>query len=250
MAAGFDYARGRVAVTMDGDLQDEPENIGALVDKVSSQGFDLASGQRITRRDKVSKRAVSWVFNGLVSLIFKARFHDVNSGMKAYSRTLYTRLELRGDLHRLTPVLATVNGFRACEVPVSHSERKAGKSKYMLLRYRGLLDIFSLSALHSTQLRPFHIFGGLGFLSLILCMVLFGIYFLAFRGGPVGRADLFLLLLGNTLLILGALLVLMGLMAEMLMAPGQGRDWRNRMIREMRLPQARNQDPGAPDPAP
>lgn len=243
---GFDYACGDIAVTMDADLQDEPENIGALIEKMKKEDYQLVSGRRVNRNDPAYKRAVSWVFNYIVSLFFGVRFHDVNSGMKAYSRDVYKRLELRGDLHRLTPVMAVIDGFRVCELPVSHSERTSGKSKYKLMRYRGLLDIFSLTAQRSTQLRPFHVFGGFGFLSVAMSLIMLGIYLSGMRSGPPGRVALLLLFASSTLFLLGALLVLVGLLAEMLTAPAQGREWRNRMIRELRLPGEQPVHPNLP----
>ena len=239
---GFDMARGRIAVTMDADLQDEPENIGILLDKMKSGNFDVVGGRRINRQDKTSKKIVSWIFNWLVSKVFGHRVHDVNSGFKAYSKKVYKRMELRGDLHRLTPIIAANNGFKICEVEVSHSNRLKGKSKYKLLRYRGLLDIFSLAATYSTQIRPFHVFGGLGFLSLILSAGLLAAYFVSIYTGFAAILKLPALVFSGALFVAGVNLLLLGLISEIIMSPIQNAEWRKNLIEESKLPAGRSAD--------
>lgn len=235
---GFDAAKGEIAVTMDGDLQDEPENIGILVEKLRSGGWHLVSGCRVNRNDPASKKMVSWFYNKIVGTLFGMKLKDVNSGMKAYSRELYKRFELRGDLHRLMPVIANNNGFKTCETPVSHSQRKSGKSKYMLLRYRGLLDIVSVSAQHSTQLRAFHIFGGLGFLSLLsgFAFLFIGL-FSSHTGGSIDKKELLILLAAQTMIVVGVVLCLIGLLAEMFQGPLQVESWRSKLIKDKKLPE-------------
>ena len=116
---GYGASEGDILVTMDADLQDVPGNIRVLVDELEEGGFGLVSGLRFPRKDTSVKIFISWIFNWLVRMILRKNFHDVNSGMKAYTRELYKKLELKSDLHRLIPVMAADMGFKVCEKPVS-----------------------------------------------------------------------------------------------------------------------------------
>ena len=233
---GFDVARGEVCVTIDGDLQDEPENIGRLLEELERGGWDLVSGNRVDRRDNVARRFLSWCYNTLIRVLFGHRFQDVNCGLKAYSRRLYERIELHGGLHRLTPVVAANYGFRVTELPVSHSPRAHGRSRYSLIRYQGLLDVVLLAVLQATQVRPFHAFGGLGLLALVVA-VLVGVGCLCLPStGPVGTLRLGGLLLAQAALVVGALLMVAGLLAELLMGPVRNVEWRRGLVGARRLP--------------
>jgi glycosyltransferase involved in cell wall biosynthesis len=154
---GFDLARGEIAITLDADLQDQPEMIPRFIEKLE-HGHDLANGWRKERKDTLPKRFVSKIFNSVVSRIFSFKIHDINCGFKAFKYPTYKRLELKGDLHRFIPLMVKALGYKVGEVPVVHSERKHGQSKYRLFRHRGLLDIIAFSARHTTQWRPFHVF--------------------------------------------------------------------------------------------
>lgn len=173
LMVGFHAARGARAVTMDADLQDRPENIPLLLEH---EDFDLVSGWRRDRRDKPLKKLLSKVFNALINFVFKVRVKDINCGFKAYGRDLYKTLNLYGDLHRMTLVLAHLEGYSFAEVPVEHDPRKHGKSKYPLFRARGLWDILSLAVMNSLTLRPFHFFAPysvlLALVSVLLLIVL------------------------------------------------------------------------------
>ena len=154
---GFDLARGEIAITLDADLQDQPEMIPRLIEELEN-GHDMANGWRKERKDTFPKRFVSKIFNSLVSEVFSFKIHDINCGIKAFKYPVYKGLELKGDLHRFIPLVVKALGFKVVEVPVVHAERKHGQSKYRLFRHRGLLDIIAFSARHTTQWRPFHIF--------------------------------------------------------------------------------------------
>jgi len=169
---GFDIARGDVAITMDADLQDLPEDIPLFLEKIE-QGYDMVNGWRVRRKDSSVKRIVSRVFNLITSLFLKCNLHDINCGFKAMRRDIYQRLDLRGDLHRLIPAIAISYGFRVTEVPVHHDDRKFGNSRYRLLRHRGILDIISLIATSATQIRPFHIFFEISFIFWFIAFICF-----------------------------------------------------------------------------
>ena len=125
---GFAVSQGDFAVTLDADLQDEPENIPLFLDKLE-EGFDLVNGFRVYRKDTFIRKGLSILFNMVTRWIAPTDVRDINCGFKGYSRQLYKRIELRGDLHRLIPAMAAMMGFRTSEVPVSHSPRKYGQCK-------------------------------------------------------------------------------------------------------------------------
>ncbi len=154
---GFSIARGDVAVLMDADLQDQPEAIPQFLEKIA-EGFDLVNGWRKDRRDARSKVWVSSIFNWLTARVFKCPVHDINCGFKAIRKSVYKRLELQGDLHRLIPAIVSSKGGTVTEIPVPHCPRRYGNSRYRLLRHRGLLDIVAVAAANATQSRPFHVF--------------------------------------------------------------------------------------------
>lgn len=169
---GFDIARGDVAITMDADLQDLPEDIPLFLEKIE-QGYDMVNGWRINRKDSSVKRFISRIFNLFTFLFLKCKLHDINCGFKAMRRDVYQRLDLRGDLHRLIPAIAISYGFRVTEIPVNHENRKSGNSRYRLLRHRGILDIISLIATSATQIRPFHIFFEISFIFWFIAFICF-----------------------------------------------------------------------------
>lgn len=143
LARGFAAARGEIAVTLDGDLQDLPEEIPALVAAIEG-GLDLVSGWRRHRRDHPVKRFVSFLFNAVVNLFGASNLHDNNCGLKAYRRRVYQRMNIWGGLHRLTPVIARRMGFRIGEVEIRHEPRKYGLSRYHLVRISGAWDLLTV----------------------------------------------------------------------------------------------------------
>ncbi|MFA5322175.1 MAG: glycosyltransferase family 2 protein, partial [Smithella sp.] len=168
---GFALANGDAAITMDADLQDEPENIPLMLKKLD-EGCDMVNGWRRQRKDPALKRIVSGVFNLITRKFLNVHIHDINCGLKVLKKDLYKCLDLRGDLHRLIPAMAKNLGFSVAEISVSHAPRRQGVSKYHLLRYRGLLDIISLTSTLAYRVRPFHIFTEIAFVA----WCLFGIF--------------------------------------------------------------------------
>jgi len=203
LAAGFANARGDVVVTIDGDLQDDPSEIPRLLLKLD-EGFDLVSGWKSKRRDPLSRRVLSRIFNRVVCWLSGIRLHDLNCGLKAYRADVVQTLPLYGELHRFLPVLAHQRGYRVAELPVNHRPRRDGRSHYGLERYlRGFLDLLTVSFMGRYRHRPLHLFGGLG-----LGLFLLGLGLLAYltvvkaQGHAIG---------GRPLLTLGVLLVVVGL---------------------------------------
>ncbi|MAE65751.1 MAG: glycosyltransferase [Phycisphaeraceae bacterium] len=246
---GFQAARGDIAVTMDGDLQDVPEEIPSLVAAID-EGYDLVNGCRARRQDAFSRRAVSWVYNRLTNMMSGQDIHDINCGFKAMRRAVYKRLELRGDMHRLIPILAGVTfGFRVTEVAVVHAQRKHGTSRYRLLRHRGLLDVVSVMACSATRWRPFHVFVECSVVPLLMAVVL-GVSWLLLQ--TVWQNDGVIHSVTSTLLLVGAacglfiapVMWLIGLLMEVLLAPLQGAQWYDRLIVDRVEPRAEASDAG------
>ena len=164
LAAGFAEATGDVVVTIDGDLQDDPSEIPHLLAKLD-EGFDLVSGWKTRRRDPLTRRIPSKLFNWVAGRMSGLHLHDMNCGLKAYRRDVVRGLVLYGELHRFIPVLAHEQGYRIAELPVNHRPRGHGRSRYGLERYlRGFLDLLTVSFMGRYRHRPLHLFGGLGLL--------------------------------------------------------------------------------------
>ncbi len=161
LQAGFDHARGRVLVSMDGDLQNDPRDIPRLVDKLE-EGFDLVAGYREKRQDRwLTRKLPSRAANGIIRWITGVPIRDNGCSLKAYRREVVERMELYSDMHRFIPAVAAATaGARITEVPVRHHPRRAGESKYGLSRvWKVLLDLFTVKMIHSFRERPLALFG-------------------------------------------------------------------------------------------
>ncbi|MFA5815076.1 MAG: glycosyltransferase family 2 protein [Bacteroidales bacterium] len=171
LQCGFSLAEGEVVITMDADMQDSPDEIPELVKMIRIEGFDLVSGWKKKRRDPVLKRWPSKFFNFVARLNSGIKIHDFNCGLKAYRNEVVKSIEVFGDMHRYTPVLAKRSGFsRIGEKIVAHQERKYGKTKYGMGRlFTGALDLLTVSFITRFAKKPMHLFGSLGML-----MMLFG----------------------------------------------------------------------------
>lgn len=215
LATGFREANGKIVVTMDADLQDNPAEIPRFIAGIEA-GYDLVSGWKYHRRDPISKTIPSKIFNKVVSAATGLRLHDFNCGFKAYSRNLVDNLRLYGELHRYIPALAYGQGFRVTEIPIDHRPRKYGKSKYGWERYtRGLLDLLTVLFITRYTKKPLHLFGSLG---LTLVLLGFGVNaylaMLWLMGHAIGHRPL--LTLGVLLMVLGVQFISTGLLGEMI----------------------------------
>jgi glycosyltransferase involved in cell wall biosynthesis len=163
MAAGFRASRGEVVVTMDGDLQNDPRDIPALLRRLE-EGFDVVSGWRRNRKDKLFLRKVpSRIANRLICSVTDVRLHDTGCSLKAFRREVVERIRLYGELHRFLPALARVEGARIAEIAVRHHPRRFGRSKYNLTRtFRVLMDLSSLNLFLKHLRNPIRFFGGVG----------------------------------------------------------------------------------------
>jgi glycosyltransferase involved in cell wall biosynthesis len=217
ISAGFDYCRGDIVVTLDGDMQNDPADIPAVVEKIS-EGYDIVNGWRKHRQDKLlSKKIPSFFGNKLVSFITKVKLHDYGCTLRAFRREVVKNLTLYGEMHRYIPAIASKMGIKSIEIPVNHRARHTGKSKYGLSRtFRVVLDLISIKYLLSFSHRPLQIFGGLG-LIMMAAGFMSGLYltYVKFieRQAIGGRPLLFFTVLA---IFLGVQLITLGLIAEML----------------------------------
>lgn len=217
LSAGFQQAKGDVVVTMDADLQDNPENLGALLAAVAS-GYDVVSGWKRDRQDTLSRRIASRLYNTLVGLAVGRRFHDVNSGYKAYRRWVLDGLRAYGENHRILLLNAAINGAKILEVPVSHRPRAYGKSKYHWNRViAAAMDFWWLLLSSHFFFKPLHFFGVLGIVPLMVGSGLMG--WVAFDHLARSSALFRPLTLFSAMLMMGGVqLVSIGLIAEYVLA--------------------------------
>jgi glycosyltransferase involved in cell wall biosynthesis len=218
MAAGFQYAQGKIIVTLDGDLQNDPTDIPLLIDKLE-EGYDLVSGWRKNRQDAALTRLLpSKIANWIIGQVTGVKLHDYGCSLKAYRKELLSDMNLYGELHRFLPALAYIEGAKITEIPVRHHARRYGKSKYGLGRtFRVMMDLLTIFFLKKFLTRPMHIFG-LGGLILLIVGLLMGSYLTVlkiFFGLSIGHRPL--LMLAVLLILTGIQLLISGLLAELIM---------------------------------
>jgi len=215
--AGLDHARGEIVVPMDGDLQNDPDDIVKLLAKLE-EGYDVVSGWRKDRKDNAIKRNLpSRLANSLISRVSGVHLHDYGCSLKAYKRDVLDGVKLYGEMHRFVPIYAAWNGARVTEMEVTHHPRLHGVSKYGLERViKVVLDLIVVKFLFRYSSKPIYVFGGFGFLS-ILFGAIAGCWALGlkiFAGTSLIQTPL--PLLSVFLGAVGVLSILMGLLAEML----------------------------------
>jgi dolichol-phosphate mannosyltransferase len=228
MGAGFQYARGEVVVTMDGDLQNDPQDIPMVVEELQ-KGYDVVSGWRKNRRDKLIIRKVpSKIANRLIRQTTQVTLHDTGCSLKAYRREVVDKISLYGELHRFIPALARVEGARIGEVVVNHHERKFGQSKYNLTRtFRVIMDLTTLNLLLKYLTKPLHFFGALAMIFNALGLgTLFYAAFNALQNRLLTEELNVLMSLGFLLIAAGINFLLFGLIGNMVVKTGKKRDER------------------------
>lgn len=218
LAVGFRRARGDIVATCDADLQDDPGEIPEMIAMLDGtpEGCDLVSGWKKDRRDPISKRWPSKLFNYVVSKTSGIELHDVNCGLKVYRGQVVRDLPVYGEFHRFLPLLAAWQGYRVREKAVKHGARRFGRSKFGSARFiNGFLDLVSVMFLTGGQQSPIHLFGRIAIAMLVVggvvCLWMFGIWIAegALRVRP-------LLVFGLVCLVLGIQFVSIGLLGEML----------------------------------
>ena len=217
MYAGFVHASGDVIITMDADLQNDPEDIPRLLEKME-EGYDIVSGWRKDRKDPfLSRKLPSMIANWIISKVTGVELHDYGCTLKAYKADIAKRYRLYGDMHRFLPALAKRFGAKVTEIPVRHHPRIYGKSKYGIGRtIRVILDIFLVKFLNEYITKPLYVFGGVGFLMFFVGFLIeaYLTFLKIFLGEDIG--DRPLLILGVLLILTGVQLISTGVIAELI----------------------------------
>jgi glycosyltransferase involved in cell wall biosynthesis len=216
LAAGFDCSQFPIVMTMDADLQDLPEEIPKLLERLD-RGSDLVSAWRIKRNDPFTKTLPSKFYNFVTRFMTGVRLHDFNCGFKCYRRSVLDELQVYGERHRYIPVLASYRGFRIAEVQVQHQPRLRGKSKFGYERYfGGFFSLLTVILLTRYTNKPLHFFGFVGIVTFSAGFVidLYLTLLWAIRHRPL--SDRPILMLGTLLIIIGVQFLFFGLLAEMI----------------------------------
>ncbi len=215
--AGIDYARGKIIISLDADLQNDPRDIPLLLAKLD-EGYDVVSGWRQDRQDAAIRRNLaSRLANRLISMISGVKLHDYGCTLKAYRADVIKDVRLYGEMHRFIPIYASWMGARVTEIPVTHNARKFGKSKYGLERaFKVILDLLVVKFLDRHFVKPIYVFGGFGLISLVISILsgLWMIYLKIFDNVSMILTPLPLLTVLTFLIAFISLLL--GLIAEML----------------------------------
>jgi glycosyltransferase involved in cell wall biosynthesis len=214
--AGFKEACGDVILTMDADLQDDPQEIPKLLEKMDE--CDFVVGWRFDRKDSMLKKISSKIFNSMVNSLMSVKVHDSNCGFKAFKRDVAKNLRLHGELHRYIPATLSSQKYKIGEVKVRHNPRIHGESKYGTKRiFRGFFDLLTVKFLTGYSRRPFHLFGVIGLLIASVGLII-NLYlsYLWLLGNGIG--DRPLLLLGVLMLFTGIQFISIGLLGELMVS--------------------------------
>jgi glycosyltransferase involved in cell wall biosynthesis len=218
MMAGFEAATGEIIIPMDADLQNDPEDIPKLLEKIE-EGFDVCSGWRNHRKDaRIRRTLVSKVANGIISTISGVKLRDYGCTLKAYHKDVVKGVKLYGEMHRFIPIYASWEGAKIAEIPVRHQPRIHGKSSYGLERtFKVILDLVVITFLDNYAQKPIYVFGGFGFVSFLVSFAFFtyACYLKLFEGITLIQTPL--PLISTMTFVTGVICVLMGLLAEMIM---------------------------------
>ncbi len=218
MSAGFDVAHGDIIITMDADLQNDPEDIPKLLEKLQ-EGYDIVSGWRKDRKDNFLSRTLpSRIANWLISKVTGVHLHDYGCSLKAYKAEIAKNLDAYGEMHRFLPALAKPLGAKVIEIPVKHHPRMYGKSKYGISRtFKVLLDLFLVKFLLDYRTKPLRMFGGTGLLFLFIGLITL-LYLVCLKicfGESIGNRPL--LIFGTLFFLTGIQLISTGIVAELIM---------------------------------
>ena len=220
LSAGFDHSSGHIVITMDGDLQDDPDEVPRFLAKLDEENLDLVSGWKKERKDPASKRYPSLLFNWVTRKLAQIDLHDFNCGFKAYRREVLAEISVYGELHRYIPVLASRRGFAVGELAVRHHPREHGVSKYGWDRYlKGPLDLITVLFITRYTRRPLHLFGAIGVTSISIGFCINAYLAVTWMMGET-LSNRPLLLLGVLLMLVGIQVLTTGLIGEMITFKG------------------------------
>ena len=227
LSEGFKYANGNYVVTMDADLQDDPSEIKNLINKLE-EGYDLVSGWKKDRKDPLSKRLPSKLFNFVTRIVTGVRIHDFNCGLKIYKKAVVKTLELYGGRHRYIPAMAGQKKFKVTEIIVNHRPRIYGETKYGGSRlFHGLFDLISILFLSKYTQSPMYFFGKIGLFTFLigLGIEIYVLYLKYSLGDPFAK-HMALLMLGILVIVIGIQFVSIGLVGEMIANSNQDKESR------------------------
>jgi glycosyltransferase involved in cell wall biosynthesis len=216
LAIGFSECKGDIVITMDADLQDDPNEIPSLVAKLE-EGYDLVSGWKRKRHDPWHKTMPSKLFNAVTSRMSGIRLHDFNCGLKGYRREVIENVQVYGEMHRYIPALAHWEGFRVTEIPVQHRARQHGVSKFGMSRFlKGYLDLLTVMFTTRYIKRPLHFFGAVGSLFAVVGFVTDLYLVIEWSLGRTSLSNRPLALFGVAMIIVGVQLISIGLIGELI----------------------------------
>ena len=217
LSEGIRQAKNEIIITMDADLQDQPEEIPKFISMID-EGYDVVSGWKKIRYDNLlSKNIPSYIFNFITRKILKSKLRDINCGFKAYKKEVWIEISVYGDFHRFIPALAANEGFKVGELEVIHAPRIYGKSKYGFGRLiSGMFDLLTLFFLSFYKKRPLHFFGslGIGFIAISLIGFLY-LGNLWFSGISIGNRPM--LAISILILSIGFQIIMLGLVSQLLL---------------------------------
>ena len=240
MAAGFDNSKGEILITLDGDLQNDPNDIPKLISHIN-EGYDLICGWRYKRKDKlINRRIPSIIANKLIANVTGLKLHDYGCSLKAFKKEIVDDIRLYGELHRFLPVLANIEGAKIKEIKVNHRSRKYGFSKYGIDRtFRVLMDLLTVWFMTRFLTRPMYGFGFVGIISILISLGMTSyLFIIKILGEDIGNRPMlmFALILG----IAGVQLFSFGLLGELLIRTYH--ESQNRPIYRVRKIQSRSID--------
>ncbi|HCW76725.1 MAG TPA: glycosyltransferase [Candidatus Marinimicrobia bacterium] len=217
LSEGFKYATGDIVITMDADLQDDPEEFEALIKKLD-EGFDLVTGWKKVRHDPLSKRIPSKLANLVTRVMTGVNVHDMNCGLKVYRKSVVKTLDIYGGRHRYIPALAGQHKFKITELVVNHRPRQFGITKYGGSRlFHGFFDLVTILFLSRYTQQPLHLFGLIGFLSLTIGFLIdLYVIILKYGFGESFQKHMAGLLSGVLLIVVGVQFVSLGLLGELI----------------------------------
>ena len=215
MAAGIEVANGDIIVTIDGDLQNDPNDIPMMIEKLQ-QGYDVVAGIRAKRKDEPFRKFLSKIANKIIRKVTGVQITDYGCTLKVFKKDVAKNLGLYGELHRFIPILASMYGAKITEVPVRHHERKYGTSKYGFNRtFKVISDLMYLVFMQRFGQRPMHFFGTVGFIMFFFGAIIdFYLFILKIFGQDIGNRPL--LTLGTMLILGGIQLITTGFLAEIM----------------------------------
>lgn len=215
--AGFHHSTGKLVISMDGDLQNDPRDIPRMLNIMKNKNIDVLCGWRAKRKDSFEKKIFSKIASLLRNILIKDPVHDSGCTLRIYKHECFDDLHLMGDMHRYIPAILRWKGFKIAETKVTHRKRKYGITKYGMQRIvRGFLDLFNVWFWRKFSARPLHIFGGLG-----MVFNLFGILCLTYSGylkiiRHVDLSNTFLPVLGIFSMMIGVQFFVSGIMADIM----------------------------------